>query len=236
MIQNYKIGSVPPMYPEDVPAQPPSDPHPTIPWQPANQPQYGPPAHPAPPVVGYPAAPVPPPVPPTKKRRTPLILGIVGALVVVCCGGGAIIATTSSNKPATHNAAATATTQPAQAAVATTPAVPTTKAAPPPPPPSPTPPPAPKTLLTLNGSGIKKTAVFTTGPEWALSYSYDCSGFAGGTGNFSVDEYDSDGTPEDVLVNELDKGGKDTVPQHADPGSHYLQIGSECKWTITVTE
>ncbi len=85
------------------------------------------------------------------------------------------------------------------------------------------PPPAPKTLYgPLKGSGIKKSATFTTSGEWTLQYSYDCSNF-GSKGNFQVMEYDSAGNLTDVLVNELDKGGTDSVPQHADEGAHYLR-------------
>ncbi|WP_203923644.1 hypothetical protein [Rugosimonospora africana] len=95
-------------------------------------------------------------------------------------------------------------------------------------------PPAPRTLLQLSGSGIKKSNTFTTGDEWTLSYSFNCSSF-GGQGNFAVTEYDSTGMPTDVLVNELAKSGKDTVPQHADGGGHYLEINSECTWSLIVT-
>ncbi len=85
----------------------------------------------------------------------------------------------------------------------------------------------------MKGSGIKKTATFATPGEWTLQYSYDCSTF-GSKGNFQVMEFDANGNMTDVLVNELDKKGSDQVPQHADDGSHYLEINSECKWTVTV--
>jgi hypothetical protein len=75
--------------------------------------------------------------------------------------------------------------------------------------------------------------MFTTGAEWELSYTYDCSA-AGGSGNFQVYEYDSSGNMHDVLTNELGARGSDSVPQHADRGEHYLQVNSGCSWTITV--
>jgi hypothetical protein len=49
-----------------------------------------------------------------------------------------------------------------------------------------------------------------------------------------VYEFDAQANPTDVLVNELDKKGSDSVPQHADAGRHYLEMISECSWTVTV--
>jgi hypothetical protein len=178
---------------------------------------------PAPPTYGAPAP------QPKKKSKAPMVLGIVAAVVLVCCGGVAIISATSKSTPAATTAAtgSPATTngaKPVQAAPTTAAAVvaPTTAAAP-----------QPKTLLTLKGSGIKKSATFTTGDEWILKYTYDCSNF-GSSGNFQVYLY-TDGTMGGVLVNELAAKGNDTAPQHGDAGSHYLEMNSECSWTVTVT-
>jgi len=176
-----------------------------------------------------------PPQPPAGKSRKPLlIIGIVvGALVLLCCGIGVVVSAVSPKvKPkAGPSPTAVATTTPT-AVPATTPAAPppTTQAAPPPPPPTP----GPKTLLTLKGNGIKKSAIFTTSDEWSLAYTFDCSSF-GSQGNFAVSENDAQGNPQDVLVNQLPKKGSDNVPVHADPGQHYLDMNSECSWTITVT-
>jgi hypothetical protein len=42
------------------------------------------------------------------------------------------------------------------------------------------------------------------------------------------------GSYHDILVNELNMKGRDTVPQHNDAGTHYLEINSECSWTVAV--
>ena len=146
-------------------------------------------------------------------------------MAVLCCGIGGIIAATSDKKPATTAGA----TQGAQAVAATTAAA----TAPQTPVASPSPPPAPKQLLTLSGNGIKKSALFDTPAEWSLTYTFDCTKFAGGTGNFQVFEY-TNGNLHDVLVNELSAKGGDTIPQHGDRGQHYLEMNSECSWTVTV--
>ena len=214
----------------------PASPYGSSGWQSANQPQYGPPAYPVPPAsqtggppgyqlpvggppVGY------PPTPPRKKRIGLIILGVVGALAVVCCGIGAIAVATSPDKTTINQPALGGPSNAPQAAATTAAAAAPTRAAPPP---------APKTLYgPLTGSGIKKSATFTTPAEWTFQYTYDCSNF-GSKGNFQVMEYDAAGHLSDILVNELDKAGQDSVPQHADAGGHYLEINSECKWTVTV--
>ena len=87
-------------------------------------------------------------------------------------------------------------------------------------------------LLQLSGSGTKKTQVFATGDSWMLYYTYDCSDF-GYKGNFMVTEY-TDGTMADMPVNELGKNGDSSTPVY-DAGKHYLEIDSECNWTVKVT-
>ncbi|GAA2375202.1 hypothetical protein [Dactylosporangium salmoneum] len=202
-------------------------------WQPSPQPQYGPPAAPPP---GYP---IPPAAPKKKSSAGKTVLIVVAAVVVLCCGGVVIAAATSNNKTNNTSGAATPATttagaQPPATQAATTQAATTqaatTQAAPPPPSQAAA---QPKQIIKVSGNGIKKTAMFTTGAEWTLVYSYDCSKF-GSSGNFQVFEYDDSGAPQDVLANELDKKGNDSVPQHADAGQHYLQANSECSWTITV--
>jgi hypothetical protein len=90
---------------------------------------------------------------------------------------------------------------------------------------------APKQLLKVSGDGAKNTATFATGAEWTLTYTYDCSDF-GYSGNFIVSEYGADGSPTSVLVNTTGTKGSDTVPVHADSGTHYLELNSECTWTV----
>ncbi len=98
----------------------------------------------------------------------------------------------------------------------------------------PTPTPQPITLLDISGSGGKSTQVFTVpSNEWQLGYTYDCSSF-GDQGNFQVYIYNSDGSMSDAQgVNELGKSGSDTEYYHQS-GSYYLEVNSECSWTIKV--
>lgn len=98
---------------------------------------------------------------------------------------------------------------------------------------SPTPP-QPQTLLDISGQGNKQTQKFTTSGDWTLTYNYDCSQ-AGGTGNFMVDIYNDDGTPDtsDTSVNELGASGTD-IEYYYDAGTFYLSINSECSWHVTV--
>jgi hypothetical protein len=72
--------------------------------------------------------------------------------------------------------------------------------------------------------------------EWNLSYSYDCSN-SGGTGNFIVNIHNSDNSPDFFApgVNELGASGLNVEHYHADAGTKYLEINSECNWTVTVT-
>lgn len=97
--------------------------------------------------------------------------------------------------------------------------------------PTPTPKAKPTTVLALTGSGTKKTSAFKVGDEWTLSYTFDCTkamAAVGGEGNFIV--FDK----TDKIVNELDKTGEGSTPQHAS-GTRQLHIISECEWTVKVT-
>lgn len=92
------------------------------------------------------------------------------------------------------------------------------------------------TLLNVRGSGTKTTETFTVGDEWDLLWSYNCSGFAGGSGNFIVDiqrKGGGFGTP--VGVNQLGSGGDSTEHYH-DGGTYYLEINSECSWAVKVVD
>lgn len=226
------------------PSAPPS-PAPGPPWPPQPpSPARGPWGSQAPPSGPFPASvppvppgyPVPPPNglpvghrPPKARNRRWIIPAIIAGVVAVCCGGILISTALGDHKPNTNTADTTATTPAAAVTIGDGAAPAATHA-----PATQAPPAGPKVLLKVNGNGIKKTQIFTTGAEWTLGYSYDCSGF-GGQGNFIVTEYDSGGDPTDVLVNALDAKGSDTVPQHGDAGSHYLEINSECSWSVTVT-
>jgi len=92
---------------------------------------------------------------------------------------------------------------------------------------------APQALLNLTGSGTKSTQTFTAGGDWDLDWTYDCSNF-GNQGNFQVMIYNKDGTMSTQLpVNQL--GSKDSGVEHYHSGgSYYLEVNSECSWTVNV--
>jgi cytoskeletal protein RodZ len=90
-----------------------------------------------------------------------------------------------------------------------------------------------QTLLDVSGSGTKTTEDFTASGNWNLNWSYDCSSFGYGQGNFQVMVYNADGSPsfENTPVNELGKSGSDTEYYHTG-GTFYLVVNSECIWNI----
>jgi hypothetical protein len=100
--------------------------------------------------------------------------------------------------------------------------------------PQPKPAPKPVVIVTFSGSGIENTRAFTTPANWHLSWWYSCANF-GSEGNFQVYEYGTGGSLTSVLVNELGTGrGPVATWQYGDGGSHYLQVNSECTWSLTV--
>lgn len=92
--------------------------------------------------------------------------------------------------------------------------------------------PAAAVLLDVKGNGIKKSKPFTTTGPWSLEYDFDCSSF-GYSGNFGVIVYRTDGSIEDVAVNELATRGHDTTQGYA-VGDLYLDMNSECSWVVQV--
>jgi hypothetical protein len=126
----------------------------------------------------------------------------------------------SSNNTSSQNAA------PAPApTVATTPqptAAPTTTA-----------PPGPRFFQA--GQGIQTTTKFTVPAEWILKWHYDCSSF-GDSGNFIVNVKNGDGSDDFQAtgVNELGPGGDGIQNFHADGGSKYFDVNSECSWALNV--
>ncbi|MEY9876627.1 hypothetical protein ABH931_006137 [Streptacidiphilus sp. MAP12-33] len=88
------------------------------------------------------------------------------------------------------------------------------------------------TLLQVSGNGIKNTKQFTTGDNWTINYTYDCTGFLGGTGNFTVYVDYPNG---DVAVNELGSKGSSSSTETG-AGMHSLKVSSECNWTVKVTD
>jgi hypothetical protein len=114
--------------------------------------------------------------------------------------------------------------------VATTPAAVPSSA---PAPPSSSPPSlAGKTVATFSGSGIENTPKFTVTDTWKLSYSFDCSTF-GYKGNFQVYE---DGGFSGVTVNDLATSKSGSTYAYGDAGTHYLEVNSECSWSVKVID
>ena len=92
------------------------------------------------------------------------------------------------------------------------------------------------TVLNVRGSGTKSTKTFTVGDEWDLGWSYNCSGFSDGTGNFIVSiERKGGGVSTQVGVNQLGANGDSTEHYH-DGGTFFLEINSECTWAVKVVD
>jgi hypothetical protein len=91
-----------------------------------------------------------------------------------------------------------------------------------------------KTVAAFSGSGIENTPKFTVTDTWKLDYSFDCSGF-GSSGNFIVNE-DGGSDFSGASVNELGPGKSGSTYAYGDEGTHYLQVNSECSWTVKVTD
>lgn len=84
------------------------------------------------------------------------------------------------------------------------------------------------TAFEDSGSGIHSTEAFHVNGSWELQWSYDCSSFSDGTGNFIVNV---DGDVSDVLVSQLGSGDSGTEYVHHG-GNVYFEINSECNWTV----
>ena len=84
------------------------------------------------------------------------------------------------------------------------------------------------------------TSKFTIRPpgNWAVKYSYDCSGQDTGTGNFVVNEDggNNPGNPSAVFINHDDAGKTGVSLAQNDAGQHYLEIQTDCSYTITVLQ
>jgi hypothetical protein len=130
------------------------------------------------------------------------------ALVCVAVLGGCIAALSSGGKDVPADAD-------------DTPAVTSTA------PPKTTAKPAGTVLLNIKGSGTKTTQKFSAKEDWDLRWSFDCANF-GTEGNFIVDPT-GDGfvTP----VNQLGKRGSGVEHYHSG-GTYYLEVISECDWTL----
>jgi hypothetical protein len=175
------------------------------------------------------ALPPAPPAPP-KKARVPLLVMLIAiAATALICGGGGIAIGSSGNSTTTAQTTATATaTVTAKAVAPGTTTAPAAKATT-----TPKAKPTSHTLISFSGNGIKNSPKFKTTSDWTIHYSYNCANF-GQSGNFAITYY-TDGSLEDVAVNELKKKGSGTAPIYDDNGTHYLSVNSECSWKVSVT-
>jgi hypothetical protein len=146
--------------------------------------------------------------PPRIKRYGIIAAGVLAVAMAIACGAGSTSKTDSASAGEKAGAAAGST-----AKVTSKPAVKST----------------PKTLMSFKGKGIKNSPKFTTGDDWTIKYSYDCSDF-GYKGNFIITISDDFGDG----VNELGKSGKDSQPVYGQSGTHYLSVNSECSWSVSV--
>jgi hypothetical protein len=171
----------------------------------------------------------PRPPEPKNRRGLKITLGVVGGIIAIgvianLADGGKKDDSAGSKAPATKAAGAAPTTAQAPAAPATKAAAPAQ--------PKPKPKPTAKTVLTESGDGVKSTVRFTVHGDWDLHYTYNCANF-GMQGNFAVTS--NGGDFPDVLVNELGKKGSDVTHVH-DGGTLYLDVNSECNWTIKAVD
>ncbi|SRR5579884_1562572 len=94
------------------------------------------------------------------------------------------------------------------------------------------------TTHTFTGDGGKKTAVFTVGDDWRISWSCDPTSFQGTQFNLIIMVYNSDGTISDpAAVNTICKAGNthDVTEEHQG-GDVYLDINSEGAWKVQIQE
>jgi len=143
---------------------------------------------------------------PAMRRIVPL----VALALVAGCGVSSTPSTPKTAAPDSSSASSTSTSSPSKAAT-----------------------PAGTVLLTIAGSGTKSTQKFTTGSDWDLAWTYDCKAF-GASGNFIVSPTASDPMTLVSPVNQLGASGA-SVEHYHDGGTFYLDINSECAWTVKVT-
>jgi hypothetical protein len=91
-----------------------------------------------------------------------------------------------------------------------------------------------RTVDTFKGSGDERTRRFWVTSTWKLSYQFSCKSF-GDAGNFIVWE-DGGSDFNGVEVNDLAMSKTASTWAYDDAGRHYLQIISECSWTLKIID
>ncbi|MCC9312378.1 hypothetical protein LN042_35895 [Kitasatospora sp. RB6PN24] len=157
------------------------------------------------------------------------VLVIIGVAVSAAKGSSSKSATTSAaapshSVPAVPGSAPATQVAPPAAAATSAPTAESSQST------QPTAPAASSTLLKTSGDGIKNTASFTTGDNWTIHYTYDCSAF-GTQGNMQIYVDYPNG---DIAANALGEKGADSTTETG-AGTHTLKVNSECKWTVEVT-
>ncbi len=212
---------------------PPTQPTPgTVPPPGGYPPPTQPTAGTVPPPGGYPppggGTPPPGSGKPWYTRWWVIALAVLAVLLIIgaIAGGNNDKQKTSTSESAGSTTSTSSTTTTTKPKTTTTSSTTTTTTAP-----ATTAPPQPQTVFTQSGSGIKTTKNFAVPTsDWDLNYTYDCSNF-GSQGNFAVTLY-QDGSLDNVVVNELGPGGSSSTAIHDGPGSYYMEINSECNWSV----
>jgi len=101
--------------------------------------------------------------------------------------------------------------------------------------------PAGETIFALRQTGTATTSSFKVPSNWDLAWSYDCSRFLDGRGNFFVLIYDDDGQQsrldiDNQSVSQLGRAGRGVEHYHSGDTTKFLKIASPCAWKVTVTK
>ena len=184
------------------------------PTQYSNQPYYQP--------MQYPQYPPPPyQEQPKKKSKKWLWIAIgVTALALFACIGTVSMASNGASTTST-----TSTTRSDSSSQDSQPTTPPTKPA------------TFTTTHTFSGNGIEKTEIFNVGDDWKLQWTCDPTSFMGGQYNVQVYVYGSDGSIQDVALNDICKDGNTSgeTEEHSG-GQIYLDVNSEGSWNLTIQE
>jgi hypothetical protein len=191
----------------------------TSPYDPASQPSFT--QHQQPSLYGQPPRPPKPSRSWLRRHKLLTAFGLAGGLMLIN-GVAAAAGNHPANRPgetaviSSTTAAPATTTEPAPASSSALTSAPA----------------QPSTVATFTGSGIQNTPKFDVTDTWKLAYSFSCAGF-GQSGNFQVYE---DGGFSGVSVNDLALSKNGETWAYNDAGTHYLQINSECDWTVKVID
>ena len=93
-------------------------------------------------------------------------------------------------------------------------------------------------LFDVSGKNSGETTPFDGPPHYKVTYSFDCSSYFGGSGNFILLPVDANGNPvAGPLVNWLAAKGDGTADGYnlGTQKNMHLQISSECSWHVQGT-